>query len=526
MAEVWTETQDQEYYAAYIYPRARVFLDVDELQLSSSCEEELRKLELAPSFQSLQQFYAKFGHVFVTSVLLGGQQKTTKFAGALNKQDNAKQQDAIRWAVGAKVNAPYANIGAQYSREKGSAETVAEKDYVDSSYLALSATGGDTLLGSDIPKWAPTIAPFKNWRVVKNEVVLPIHDVVGATDQWKHIPQLFRDIHNRRPVTGRPWKGRFSLWYEGQPLYWDRAMYRLSPLPQGTKGSERAIFSASNAHAARSDQNITVQNVSQVPKSGLTQLTYIQPVADQPVLLGVSNQAGVENLRVEQPAMSSFCYPHRVAASTQDPHVFSLRLAGAAGQWSPSRKILLKSGDKVDLYCHSIGLGPYLNPNMPPTCASPALVIKGNERALVFPALSRLDSGGNNDLIDAYNNRTLEAGHKDAFEKMGFISPLMFCPGPNTQPAERVISLSAGIQAAGIEIGPMVRIERSTADRWTVVEGKKYKVDYVQLAKVPALKKANLDWSECREDVYSRALTNPEMNPWNSIAATFQIVFE
>jgi hypothetical protein len=246
MNEVWTESRDQEYYAAYIYPRARLFLDEDELRVSEACEKELRQLRLQPLFPSLQKFYKRFGHVFVTSVLLGGQQKTTKFAGALDRQDTAKQQDAIRWAVGAKVNAPYAAVGAQYSREKGTDDTSAEKDYVNSSYLALSATGGNTLIGSDIPKWAPTIAPSKNWRVVKNEIALPIQEVIGAIPGWKHVPQMFREIHEARSSAERPWTGKLSLWVGDEPLYWDRRERRLVLRLDATKGSEKAVFSVTD----------------------------------------------------------------------------------------------------------------------------------------------------------------------------------------------------------------------------------------------------------------------------------------
>jgi hypothetical protein len=242
MNEVWTESKDQEYYAAYIYPRARVFLDEDELQVSEACATALRQLRLQPSSQSLQKFYRRFGHVFVTSVLLGGQQKTTKFAGAFDRQDTAKQQDAIRWAVGAKVTAPYVAIGGQYSRDKGANEESAEKVYLNSSYLALSATGGNTLIGSDIPKWAPTIAPPKNWRVVKNEIALPIQEVIGAIPGWQHVPQLFRDINENRPAAGRPWKGLLSLWIDGEPLYWDRREQRLVLKSASTDGSVKAIL--------------------------------------------------------------------------------------------------------------------------------------------------------------------------------------------------------------------------------------------------------------------------------------------
>jgi hypothetical protein len=247
-----TDLREQEYYAAYIYPRARIFLDQEELQISQQCQMELTDLERRPSLQALNTFYRRYGHVFVTSVLLGGQQKTTKFAGAVEREDNARQEDAIRWAVGAKVNAPYANVGLQYGRDKGTVEDSTEKDYINSSYLALTATGGDTLLGVDIPKWAPTIAPFKSWRVVKNEVALPIQQVIGAMTGWEHVPRLFDNIHAL--PSGR-WMGLFSLWLKDEPLHWDSKHGYLGLRSACDKWSPKAIFWASASTTSWLDMN-------------------------------------------------------------------------------------------------------------------------------------------------------------------------------------------------------------------------------------------------------------------------------
>lgn len=89
------------------------------------------------------------GHVFVTSVLLGGQQKTSKFAAALIIKNKGLQQDALRSAVGVKINAPYISSALQLSKEKETAETRGDQQYTNLSYLGMSATGGNTLIGSE-----------------------------------------------------------------------------------------------------------------------------------------------------------------------------------------------------------------------------------------------------------------------------------------------------------------------------------------------------------------------------------------
>ncbi len=89
------------------------------------------------------------GHVFVTSVLLGGQQRTSKFAAALDVVGEESQQDALRSAVGAKVNAQFVGASATYSRDKGAGESGNDGKYTNLSYLGMSASGGNPLVGSE-----------------------------------------------------------------------------------------------------------------------------------------------------------------------------------------------------------------------------------------------------------------------------------------------------------------------------------------------------------------------------------------
>lgn len=101
------------------------------------------------TFDHLQRFYKLFGHVFVTSILLGGQQKTSKFAAALNTLDEDIQQDALRSAIGAKVNAQYISSSIQVSREKSNTVSQDDQQYTSLSSLGISSSGGDTLIGSE-----------------------------------------------------------------------------------------------------------------------------------------------------------------------------------------------------------------------------------------------------------------------------------------------------------------------------------------------------------------------------------------
>jgi hypothetical protein len=64
--------------------------------------------------------------------------------------------------------------------------------------------------------------------------------------------------------------------------------------------------------------------------------------------------------------------PESVAPS--DINRFSFRLAGSGGHWKKydtQPLETLKSGDQVNVYCHSLGVGPYANIENPPRRATP-----------------------------------------------------------------------------------------------------------------------------------------------------------
>jgi len=52
---------------------------------------------------------------------------------------------------------------------------------------------------------------------------------------------------------------------------------------------------------------------------------------------------------------------------------FSMRFAGDESYWNSHCFEMIHSGDAVELYCHSLGLGPYSSIAKPPTRALPVL---------------------------------------------------------------------------------------------------------------------------------------------------------
>jgi hypothetical protein len=110
--------------------------------------EAVRLVRHSLGFTELTKRYL-VGHIFVTSALLGGQQKTVKVASALEFKDAQQKRDALRGALGARIVAPFISAGLNYSKEHGSGTSYSEDKYTSISYLGMNATGGDTLVSPE-----------------------------------------------------------------------------------------------------------------------------------------------------------------------------------------------------------------------------------------------------------------------------------------------------------------------------------------------------------------------------------------
>ena len=117
-------------------------------------------------------------------------------------------------------------------------------------------------MARSVAKWAQSVAPWKNWRVIEvgahllrvdaltkyqNEIAEPIYELIGKLRGWEHIPTLFKQIYESRTAVGRPWKGRFSLKVGNESLHWNLQDHSLRPLSTCEGDSEKAVLQALDA---------------------------------------------------------------------------------------------------------------------------------------------------------------------------------------------------------------------------------------------------------------------------------------
>lgn len=110
----------------------------------------------------------------------------------------------------------YASGSASAGYEEQSRVNKQEQKTTDISKLAWTARGGNALLCANPPAWAGSVANPMNWRVIEQEQVSTLYDLIGLFPGYKNIPDIFGKIAKQQisrlpqKVPGS-WNGRIRL---------------------------------------------------------------------------------------------------------------------------------------------------------------------------------------------------------------------------------------------------------------------------------------------------------------------------
>ncbi|OCT47236.1 hypothetical protein CLCR_02283 [Cladophialophora carrionii] len=412
---------EMEYYAAYNFPRARLFLDEDNLALSPQCQRALEAIRRDRTDQQLRKFSEKFGHIFVTACQLGGQLQSSKFAGSLTESKDIQKQDALKSEMGINFNAQYASGSINHGRQRQTGSQDFTGHGVDVSSLAWTARGGNSLLCANPPGWARSVANPKHWRVIEQERVVTLHELIGRFEEWKDIPKLFEDIAQQRIKSGgreKPkWRNQIRLRLGDKRLAWNaldnKSLEVTGDSPE--QGAGEPLFTVLGANIG--DQS-AVPFLPALP-------------TDYPIYLLAGNEFQ-RNPKLNNQIQGIFVdeggkiKPEMVESKLRQVTRFSIRLAGQGGWWRKYNQQpfeTIQSGDKVNIYCHSVGVGPYANIEHPPGIATPVLY-SPTERRLLLPASRRtlLNNGNLREILRQYDEGTLPVADRMGFEMKGHLT--------------------------------------------------------------------------------------------------------
>ncbi|KAK1145638.1 hypothetical protein N8T08_004197 [Aspergillus melleus] len=142
-------------HVVYEFPRVELILKEENLELSDECQADIRNLRHRRTLKELEHFEKRYGTFFTRSVHLGGKLVSIDESDSVAGANTSEKTKMLKAAAGASVAGP--------------------------------------------PKWCPTVTSFYNWRVMKQDDVVNIYELIGKLPGYEDIPSLVENILHINP---------------------------------------------------------------------------------------------------------------------------------------------------------------------------------------------------------------------------------------------------------------------------------------------------------------------------------------
>lgn len=194
-SKVRKEEEKNHMIITYNFPRVTPSLDDDNLQLTQECINELATVKTR---EDAGRFKRKFGCFFSTKVQLGGRLHSTQESTAVTGSTTGEKSKRLKITADASFAGPAAEITVKGGYGEDSTRQDKSSTSTYDSHMAWEAKGGDTLLCNNPSAWCSAISSYYNWRVVKQDNVISIEDIISqvAKDQ-KHVFENLKKFEER-----------------------------------------------------------------------------------------------------------------------------------------------------------------------------------------------------------------------------------------------------------------------------------------------------------------------------------------
>ncbi|KAK2681962.1 hypothetical protein RAB80_003755 [Fusarium oxysporum f. sp. vasinfectum] len=164
----------------YRFPRASVFLRAEDLEPTEGLSAAIEKVRVTKSLDYLRELYDTFGHFFCEEILIGGRLQTTRATKISAKYSESRAKSQFKTQVGVAVSVPQvASFNSKFSTEEGGEEEKSQQKIHASDSITFEATGGNTILASNPPRWTESVLDYRNWRVIERGELTPLAQVLG-----------------------------------------------------------------------------------------------------------------------------------------------------------------------------------------------------------------------------------------------------------------------------------------------------------------------------------------------------------
>jgi hypothetical protein len=162
--------------------------------LTAECKKALQEVLDSGRPSKVLKFHQSFGHFFATRVELGGRLFSAESKDLLGVKTTSQAAKAMKLSANAAFSSPHVKGSIKASKEDQNASSESTEERELARAISWQAQGGNTLLCNNPPEWVPTVAPFTNWRVVKQEDVIPLVQYIGQIPKYHYVPEAFAAI--------------------------------------------------------------------------------------------------------------------------------------------------------------------------------------------------------------------------------------------------------------------------------------------------------------------------------------------
>ena len=119
---------------------------------------------------------------------------TTRIFSAEENISETKSSEQMKQNIGLSVSVPGGPGGSlKHEKTKGSNQEDLVKEVWTKDRIMFEASGGNTILAADPPRWCASVLDFRNWRVVEQGTLLPLATAIGtcANSEYEKVAEWF-----------------------------------------------------------------------------------------------------------------------------------------------------------------------------------------------------------------------------------------------------------------------------------------------------------------------------------------------
>lgn len=203
-----SETKTLIQVGMWKYPRAKIYLEKCTTTSERFTEAVRTALAAKDKYAELNKVFDEYGHVIPSAVLLGGQLCFKDSSVSKSSALEHSEETQLKASVEAKVG----KVSASTGWASGSASETKTSSLKQDEFESFTNHGGDSLLCTNPPVWAPTVKDPNNWAVIEMEDMKPTIELLDPS-----LRQQVIDVWNRCQAILKPkeldWKDGEGVLY-------------------------------------------------------------------------------------------------------------------------------------------------------------------------------------------------------------------------------------------------------------------------------------------------------------------------